>query len=1643
MAILKTLDPVQGLVDYVLDIKPYHTKIVEVLVEYVHAEAVDVTIIDEHALELCIQNPPGFFDVSGILQPGSLLDPSALFKYECDTGWDTSGFGSGQLLITSPNPDIPLHTFPAINPGSNTFTINGNVSTDIKPGDVVYINSVIEDITNIYNVFSINSGAAGSASFVVIGDVTSIFVPGYSFSAVNADGNNGTYTVESPVGSSFDGTYTTIPVDQSISSGITGGTIGLVVTSGVHNGYYTVANVEFNQGSIDYQTIPSNPLSLLLGNNPHTVITVLETLPAIPVLTLPDEWGVNHSYVATVILDPIEVETALSYSRSEKLYNPGTGDVVQIPNEGINRTPILGITLSTVVGGIPIPDSGKVVIEGDFRTSNVFIGDAINISSSTDNNGTYTITSITYDAGQDETTFGVVELIDDPTVDGFGTVTIPSNVFFVAGDRTSQFTQGRQFDMFGGSFESTYTILRSDFTQGKTRVRTAETIFDIGAGNTIVGTTGGFVVPGNQTGVYAAGVSFYVTGSPQNNGPYVVDVGGTTFDVGTGLSTVPVVDTIDSTPGGELHLAVHGSFKQHRYGYDENSPLCGMVPDTIVAVHFNEQIKFTGIGIELHDDLIAYNLENTDPGGFEFPLNTIVDDLTPPIVFNLLPPVGPAVLDLWYDQTSDIFRQWSGSEWKTIKTANWFDTDDNILHYRTIDKFVDTGWILDSFRFPGYNDLIPAVSETIEIGDDLFTSNAISPGVAETSFTLTTSVPGSDETLLKVTVNNIPAGFTLTSATDFTITSPPVVIGDIVEAFVYDRTGPETNAHVTPFDVQPHMVLHRTVTVDNINGAYIVAGGNFIDRFIPFNNFTVFDTTIPNANLGVQNTTSFPVVDVDDSAGTITVDGNYEWLYAVDRIFRVNPSDRNYNDFEVQSSVHDPITDTTAISVIPFPYESKNDDTDVTQQYFYNPPLPILTIDNVSDSFNLPGKVFESFPNGIEVFIEGSTVGNNLVWTVASTSYDSINDITTVFVTGDIPDQDITSGSTIRTPIFQNYSKDLGVIIGAIFEPTVAGTGAYDTNQPKTIVVPTTPILSIDANAIEYTWVGPVRFDVAMREVGVLSAVVGDNLHVDNEILGGAFSTEILDTDSTANTFTVHQDDPVNLIPIDLTDRFTPGAIFSVINSFGPIDKSNDAMYVVESAVWDYVPAVWDSTGHPNYDPILITPAAGTGDTIITIDTNFNNIPPYNSFTVVAVSNNGGSLPTMTLSGDHVNLFDNFVNPVFRLNEPIIDLTPLENVMAVSNIELVGGNTVLTVDNDFIDEAFTGPIGIIEAVYRGNIYFDEVAVSGWVHGDISIQGTSSATLTATTFTDDLMFGWGDVIRWDIVDANEANSSVDIQGDFTAVIDPNDRVSIVGSQNIDGDYEAVSVTYSVGTDISTVVLANPILPAPGTTLFGQLEMDGIDITPWFQYNIIEIRSVSSDLHVDGDVTGDVFSGQEIRILGTNFNNAIVTASGAPTFDAVTNTSTIPVMEPLNPGTNPIVELPTNDTIKTQGSAAMYLQGGNIITVVNSTGNDNSYIVEGVTFDGVFSFITITTTFPNTTADGDVEFNERGGWIESLRYQGIALRFEDLLHSNISENADAALLLSSGSLVDAWDYSYFDVGGFDEELGTLIHLYSNTF
>lgn len=50
-------DPIQGLIDYVLDVKPYHTKILEVLIEQLASDDVNVSISEDFKMQVDITTP--------------------------------------------------------------------------------------------------------------------------------------------------------------------------------------------------------------------------------------------------------------------------------------------------------------------------------------------------------------------------------------------------------------------------------------------------------------------------------------------------------------------------------------------------------------------------------------------------------------------------------------------------------------------------------------------------------------------------------------------------------------------------------------------------------------------------------------------------------------------------------------------------------------------------------------------------------------------------------------------------------------------------------------------------------------------------------------------------------------------------------------------------------------------------------------------------------------------------------------------------------------------------------------------------------------------------------------------------------------------------------------------------------------------------------------------------------------------------------------------------------------------------------------------------------------------------------------------------------------------------------------------------
>lgn len=149
---LKVLDPVQGLVDYINDIKPYHTKVIEVLVEYVYGEAVDVTIEDDLFTEIDMFRPE---------------DPE--LGLSCADGfsllpWGTAQHGWPIIPANQGLSESEYNTYPAFNVSAGSVTVPGDRTGDIRVGDQVHITTWIEDYTDPYNI-------------VVLPDTSGAFIP--------------------------------------------------------------------------------------------------------------------------------------------------------------------------------------------------------------------------------------------------------------------------------------------------------------------------------------------------------------------------------------------------------------------------------------------------------------------------------------------------------------------------------------------------------------------------------------------------------------------------------------------------------------------------------------------------------------------------------------------------------------------------------------------------------------------------------------------------------------------------------------------------------------------------------------------------------------------------------------------------------------------------------------------------------------------------------------------------------------------------------------------------------------------------------------------------------------------------------------------------------------------------------------------------------------------------------------------------------------------------------------------------------------------------------------------------------------------------------------------------------------------------
>lgn len=231
---LVNIDPIQGLENYVNDIKPFHTKVFEVLAEYVYTDYVNVTIVDQNVIAVDVTQ-------------ADALDPT--FN---ENGGFTYASGSGNVqwaptnitemfdfFITAPTPTTLAITSTDVTNAILNFA--GNVTSDFELNDLIVVTGSTSGNDGYYQLLSVGYNATTSQTVVTLntlagtdgttGSVTIYHTDTTSnFAYPIASADVGPVTIEDPVtGTSF--SVSTFTVAGNVTRAIQPGSVFQGVTA--------------------------------------------------------------------------------------------------------------------------------------------------------------------------------------------------------------------------------------------------------------------------------------------------------------------------------------------------------------------------------------------------------------------------------------------------------------------------------------------------------------------------------------------------------------------------------------------------------------------------------------------------------------------------------------------------------------------------------------------------------------------------------------------------------------------------------------------------------------------------------------------------------------------------------------------------------------------------------------------------------------------------------------------------------------------------------------------------------------------------------------------------------------------------------------------------------------------------------------------------------------------------------------------------------------------------------------------------------------------------------------------------------------------------------------------------------------------
>lgn len=420
---LNRIDPTQGLVQYVSATKPYHSKILDVLVEYVYAEDIKVTFRDQHEIDINLRRPDVINEYD--CGPANMWDPLMLSDdpdgtfghYSILSAKAPEKDTAGEIIYDPLNNSFVVAT-PTYVPFSvavastttnqfaftKTYTIVGTVvsariweiddqtntlTSEISPGDTIYISSDSGTSGNgKYTVGSTITHAAGITSVEVVEPVPVQAIGDGIFHRLLTLDDIPSWTDHTAIKFSSDGD---LPNPLMVNE-----TYYFQPTTTV--GYFNITRNKYPHDESDYVRL-------------HTIGTGNLTVVRNEVFASGDVFKVDST--------PFSINKGIY---SVKLTTTEGSNTRIFTDQPLSKTviagsPIAGGTLHLMVYKFTIVDVGvdSFTISGDHRIFS--IGRSFTVAGSSGNDGQWTIVSIDpYDSVNDETTI-CVDLEGGPNLD--------------------------------------------------------------------------------------------------------------------------------------------------------------------------------------------------------------------------------------------------------------------------------------------------------------------------------------------------------------------------------------------------------------------------------------------------------------------------------------------------------------------------------------------------------------------------------------------------------------------------------------------------------------------------------------------------------------------------------------------------------------------------------------------------------------------------------------------------------------------------------------------------------------------------------------------------------------------------------------------------------------------------------------------------------------------------------------------------------------------------------------------------------------------------------------------------------------------------------------------------------------------------